>query len=180
MAQRLKENLKALEQAISERTDIRDKLDARARRAAQGARQDQRQAHADRRRQLFRGRHHRRGCRPERRHHGAHPDPGRHAGDAGDGRGRRRDQSGDRPAHRRRAHRLARHPGAAGGPLHGVGAPRREAARQASRRRQVRAAEGESARAGQARGLQAARRARRRNGPPAARCSAPTSSSPTC
>ena len=128
------------------------------RRAAQGAQQDQRQAHPDRRRLLFRGRHHRRGRRPERRHHGAHADPGRHAGDAGDGRGRRRDQSGHRPAHRRRADLLARHPGDAGGPLHRLGAARREAARQASGRHQVRAAEGEGARARQARGFQVARR----------------------
>ena len=135
MAKRLKENLKALEQAISERTEHPRQPRCAARRAAQGAQQDQRQAHPDRRRLLFRGRHHRRGCRPERRHHGAHPDPGRHAGDAGDGRGRRRDQSGHRPAHRGRADLLARHSGDAGGPLHRVGAARREAARQAAGRR---------------------------------------------
>ena len=157
MAKRLKENLKALEQAISERTDIRDNARCAARRTASGAQQDQRQAHPDRRRQLFRGRHHGRGRRPERRHHGAHADPGRHAGDAGDGRGRRRDQPGHRPAHRGRADLLAGHPGDAGGPLHGFGAARRKAARQAPGRHQVRAAEGKGARAGQARRLQAAR-----------------------
>ncbi len=126
-----------------------------ARRAAPGAQQDQRQAHPDRRRQLFRGRDHRRRRRPERRHHGAHAHPGRLAGDAGDGRGRRRDQSDHRPAHVGRAHRLARHPGDAGGPLHRLGAARREASRQASGRHQVRAAEGARARPRQARGLQA-------------------------
>ena len=147
MAKRLKENLKALEQAISERTEIRDSLDARLAALHRAHNKISDKLTPDRRRQLFRGGHHRRGRRPERRHHGAHADPGRHAGDAGDGRGRRRDQPRHRPAHRGRAHLLAQHPGDAGRPLHRLGAARREAAREAPGGQQVRAAEGKGARA---------------------------------
>ena len=75
---------------------------------------------------------------------------------------------------------LARHPGAARGPLRRRGAARREAARQAAGRRQVRPAEGARARPGQARELQDARTDGRRAWRGSPRCSARTRRCPTC